>query len=106
MVSAVVGVYSIPLLGRMRPIKQTTSMTCVIANCATILLLSSALPVVARTLGITGFDLLGAYGRLNWLSNFSLVWSYNILFAAASTFSLLNKFTVPVRLEIQRRLVF
>jgi hypothetical protein len=51
MVSAIVGVYSIPILGRMKPVRRRTSMTCVIVNCSTILLLSSALPVLARTLG-------------------------------------------------------
>lgn len=80
-------------------------MTGIIANCAAILLLSSALPVMARTLGITSFDLLGAYGRLKWISNFSLVWSYNVLFAAATAFCLVNKFTLPVRREIMKRCV-
>jgi hypothetical protein len=51
MVSAILGVYSIPILGRMKPVRRRTSMTCVIVNCSTILLLSSALPVLARTLG-------------------------------------------------------
>lgn len=51
MFSALFGVYSIPLLRRMRPVRRKTSMTCVIANCTTVLLLSSALPVLARTLG-------------------------------------------------------
>ncbi|KAI6242887.1 hypothetical protein M3Y99_00197900 [Aphelenchoides fujianensis] len=101
--SAFVGVYSLPLLQRMRPKKDATSLTCVIANCATILLLSSALPVLARTLGITSFDLLGAYGRLKWISNFSLICSYNVLFAAAATVSLLNKFTSPIRVELRKR---
>ena len=36
----------------------------VIANCLIILLLSSALPLLARTLGITNFDLLGDYGKI------------------------------------------
>lgn len=49
--SAMLGIYSMPLLRRMKPSRGKTSMTCVIANCATILLLSSALPVLANTLG-------------------------------------------------------
>ncbi|KAI6228160.1 hypothetical protein M3Y95_00593000 [Aphelenchoides besseyi] len=102
--SAFVGVYSMPLLHRMKPVKGATSISCVIANCATILLLSSALPVLARTLGITSFDLLGEYGRLKWISNFSLICSYNVLFAAASAFSLLNKFTSPIRVELLKRI--
>uniref|UniRef100_A0A915EHN3 Uncharacterized protein n=1 Tax=Ditylenchus dipsaci TaxID=166011 RepID=A0A915EHN3_9BILA len=64
--------YFVYNVGRTRS-RGKTSMTCIIANCATVLLLSSALPVMARTLGITSIDLLGAYGSLNWISNFSLV---------------------------------
>jgi hypothetical protein len=104
MVASVVGLYTMPIFRNLRPMQHKTSMTHIILNCAIILLLSSALPVLARTLGITSFDLLGAYGRLNWISNFSLVWSYNVLFAAALIFCLFNKFTAPVRREILRRL--
>lgn len=104
MVASLVGVYSIPLLRQLRPLRRKTSMTYIILNCATVLLLSSALPVLARTLGITSFDLLGLYGRIEWISNFSLVWSYNVLFAASLIFCLVNKFTAPVRREILKRL--
>ncbi|KAI1702262.1 LMBR1-like membrane protein domain-containing protein [Ditylenchus destructor] len=104
MFASLVGTYSVPVLRRMRPQRGKTSMTCIIMNCTTVLLLSSALPVLARTLGITSIDLLGAYGSLNWISNFSLIWSYNVLFAAATIFCLVNKFTLPVRKELMRRL--
>lgn len=104
MLSAIFGIYSVPVLKRIRPVQRMTSMSCVIANCGVILLLSSALPVLSRILGITSFDLLSSYANITWISNFSLVWSYNILFAAASTFSLLNKFTAPVRVELRKRI--
>ncbi|TKR77521.1 hypothetical protein L596_018477 [Steinernema carpocapsae] len=104
MAASLVGFYSIPFLSRLKPSKAKTSMTAVIGNCATVLILSSALPVLARTLGITTFDLLGAYGSLNWLSNFRLVWGYNVLFAIATILCLVNKFTAPVRKEFFRRL--
>lgn len=52
MIAAMIGVYSVPLLRRIRPQLHKTSMTRVIANCTTILVLSSALPVLARTLGL------------------------------------------------------
>uniref|UniRef100_A0A914EQC7 Uncharacterized protein n=1 Tax=Acrobeloides nanus TaxID=290746 RepID=A0A914EQC7_9BILA len=104
MVASLIGVYSLPLLCRMKPEVGKTSLSGIIANCMMILMLSSALPVLARTLGITSFDLLGAYGRLDWISNFSLIWSYNVLFAATSIFLLANKFTAPVRRELFRRL--
>lgn len=115
--ASLVGIYSVPLLRRMRPKRGNTTLTCIIMNCAVILLLSSALPVLARTLGnnykyiyiylgITSFDLLGAYGRLNWISNFSLVWSYNIVFAVLTIICLVNKLTLPVRKELMRRFVY
>ncbi|KAK0416651.1 hypothetical protein QR680_012609 [Steinernema hermaphroditum] len=104
MSASLVGFYTVPFLMRLKPSKGKTSMTSVIGNCATFLILSSALPVFARILGITTFDLLGAYGSLNWLSNFRLVWSYNVLFAAATVLCLVNKFTAPVRKEFFKRL--
>uniref|UniRef100_A0A915C8A2 Uncharacterized protein n=1 Tax=Parascaris univalens TaxID=6257 RepID=A0A915C8A2_PARUN len=103
MVASLVGVYSVPLLRRLRPRKGKTTMTFIIANCTTVLVLSSALPVLARTLGITTFDLLGAYGSFNWLSNFTLVWTYNVAFAIATVSCLVNHFTTPVRREVIRR---
>ncbi|KHN84758.1 Protein LMBR1L [Toxocara canis] len=103
MVASLVGVYSVPILRRLRPRKGKTTMTFIIANCTTVLVLSSALPVLAKTLGITTFDLLGAYGSFNWLSNFTLVWTYNVAFAAATVSCLVNHFTAPVRREFIRR---
>ncbi|MFH4980971.1 hypothetical protein AB6A40_007680 [Gnathostoma spinigerum] len=103
MVASLVGLYSVPILCRMRPSKGKTSMTLIIANCVTILILSSALPVLARTLGLTTFDLLGAYGSLSWLSNFTLVWTYNVAFAVATILCLANHFTAPVRRAFIRR---
>ncbi|VDK51118.1 unnamed protein product [Gongylonema pulchrum] len=105
MIASVIGVYSVPLLRRIRPQLHKTSMTCVIANCTTVLVLSSALPVLARTLGITTFDLVGAYSSFIWLSNFTLVWTYNVAFAIATVFCLFNYFTAPVRREIIQRYV-
>lgn len=104
MVASMIGVYSVPFLRRIRPQLHRTSMTCVIANCTTVLVLSSALPVLARTLGITTFDLVGAYGSFMWLSNFTLVWTYNVAFAVATVSCLLNHFTAPVRREIIQRI--
>ncbi|XP_012589330.1 PREDICTED: limb region 1 protein homolog, partial [Condylura cristata] len=79
----------------------------IIGNCVSILVLSSALPVMSRTLGITRFDLLGDFGRFNWLGNFYIVLSYNLLFATVTTLCLVRKFTsavreVPVTLEPPR----
>ena len=51
MLSSLVGFYSIPFLRRLTPKVGDTAMTKVIGNCVTLLILSSALPVLSRTLG-------------------------------------------------------
>ncbi|XP_073892569.1 limb region 1 protein homolog isoform X18 [Macaca fascicularis] len=78
--------------------------TRIIGNCVSILVLSSALPVMSRTLGITRFDLLGDFGRFNWLGNFYIVLSYNLLFAIVTTLCLVRKFTSAVREELFKAL--
>ncbi|CAM2109503.1 protein LMBR1L isoform X1 [Caretta caretta] len=102
MVSSVVGFYSSPLFMRLLPVRQDTPMTKIIGNCVSLLVLSSALPVFSRTLGITRFDLLGDFGRFNWLGNFYIVFLYNMLFAALTTLCLVKKFTWAVRAELIR----
>uniref|UniRef100_A0A8C0INQ5 Uncharacterized protein n=1 Tax=Chelonoidis abingdonii TaxID=106734 RepID=A0A8C0INQ5_CHEAB len=52
MVSSVVGFYSSPLFTRLLPARQDTPMTKIIGNCVSLLVLSSALPVFSRTLGL------------------------------------------------------
>ncbi|XP_075560777.1 limb region 1 protein homolog isoform X2 [Pelecanus crispus] len=86
------------------PRKDDTTMTKIIGNCVSILVLSSALPVMSRTLGITRFDLLGDFGRFNWLGNFYIVLSYNFLFAIMTTLCLVRKFTSAVREELLKAL--
>ncbi|KAM4688242.1 limb region 1 protein homolog isoform 2-T2 [Discoglossus pictus] len=100
MVSSVVGFYSLRFFGSFTPRKDDTTMTKIIGNCVSILVLSSALPVMSRTLGITRFDLLGDFGRFNWLGNFYIVVAYNMLFAVATTLCLFRKFTSAVREEL------
>ncbi|XP_070279677.1 limb region 1 protein homolog isoform X3 [Myotis yumanensis] len=78
--------------------------TRIIGNCVSLLVLSSALPVMSRTLGITRFDLLGDFGRFNWLGNFYIVLSYNLLFAVVTTLCLVRKFTSAVREELLKAL--
>ncbi|XP_029426336.1 limb region 1 protein homolog isoform X2 [Nannospalax galili] len=104
MVSSVVGFYSLRLFGNFTPKKDDTTMTKIIGNCVSILVLSSALPVMSRTLGITRFDLLGDFGRFNWLGNFYIVLSYNLLFAIVTTLCLVRKFTSAVREELFKAL--
>lgn len=54
--------------------------------------------------GITRFDLLGDFGRFNWLGNFYIVLSYNLLFAVVTTLCLVRKFTSAVREELFKAL--
>lgn len=49
--TSTVGLYSLPLLGRVAPRISDTPFSLVIANCALLLVLSSALPLLSRTLG-------------------------------------------------------
>ncbi|XP_062954857.1 limb region 1 protein homolog isoform X2 [Cynocephalus volans] len=104
MVSSVVGFYSLRFFGNFTPKKDDTTMTKIIGNCVSILVLSSALPVMSRTLGITRFDLLGDFGRFNWLGNFYIVLSYNLIFAIVTTLCLVRKFTSAVREELFKAL--
>ncbi|KAL7373558.1 hypothetical protein ABVT39_009545 [Epinephelus coioides] len=104
MVSSVVGFYSLRVFEGLTPKSDDTTMTTIIGCCVSILVLSSALPVMSRTLGITRFDLLGDFGRFNWLGNFYIVLSYNMLFAVVTTLCLVRKFTSAVREELLKAL--
>lgn len=104
MVSSVVGFYSLRVFQGLTPRNDDTTMTTIIGCCVSILVLSSALPVMSRTLGITRFDLLGDFGRFNWLGNFYIVLSYNLLFAVVTTLCLVRKFTSAVREELLKAL--
>ncbi|XP_064330378.1 protein LMBR1L isoform X2 [Phalacrocorax carbo] len=74
----------------------------IIGNCVSLLVLSSALPVFSRTLGITRFDLLGDFGRYNWLGNFYIVFLYNMGFAGLTTLCLVKKVSWAVQAELIR----
>uniref|UniRef100_A0AAY5L137 Uncharacterized protein n=2 Tax=Esox lucius TaxID=8010 RepID=A0AAY5L137_ESOLU len=50
MVSSVVGFYSLRVFEGLTPRKDDTTMTTIIGCCVSILVLSSALPVMSRTL--------------------------------------------------------
>ncbi|KAK6028843.1 LMBR1-like region [Ostertagia ostertagi] len=104
MSTSLTGLYSMPFVRALRPQRARTSLTVIIINCSLVLVLSSALPVLANTLGITSFDLLGAYSSLKWLSNFKLVLAYNVLFAAATIVCVFSQITSPVRKQIFKRL--
>ena len=104
MVSSVVGFYSLQVFERLTPRKDDTTMIMIIGCCVSILVLSLALPVMSRTLGITRFDLLGDFGRFNWLGNFYIVISYNLLFAVVTTLCLVRKVPSAVWEEVVKAL--
>ncbi|XP_022919593.1 protein Lilipod [Onthophagus taurus] len=98
-----IGLYSSPPMSKIRPRKGSTPFSLIIANCSLVLILSSALPLLAKILGITNFDLLGDFGSIEWLGNFKIVLLYNLVFAGAATLCLVNKFTAKVRRELYAR---
>lgn len=53
MLASVLGFYSLPGFRNLRPVPHGTPMVKVIGNCIVLLILSSALPVMSRTLGKT-----------------------------------------------------
>ncbi|XP_020292441.1 protein Lilipod [Pseudomyrmex gracilis] len=103
-VTSAIGLYSLPGVRKVQPKRHSTPLTHLIANCALLLVLSSALPLLSRILGMTNFDLLGDFGRIEWLGNFKLVLLYNLIFATAAISCLVTKFTATVRKEIYARL--
>lgn len=85
------GLYNLPGLCSLRPRPHGSSFNQIIGNCTILCLLSSALPLLARTLGMTNFDLLANYGRIEWLGNFYVVLFYNIIFFVSTTLCLMGK---------------
>ncbi|XP_034115728.1 protein Lilipod [Drosophila sulfurigaster albostrigata] len=103
--TSVVGFYSMPFMRNVRPKWRKTSLPQLMLNCGFMLVLSSALPLLSRIIGITNFDLLGDFGAIEWLGNFQIVLLYNLVFGTTTALCLVNKFTAPVRRELRARLV-
>lgn len=85
------GLYNLPGLCCLRPRAHNSSFNQIIGNCTILCLLSSALPLLARTLGMTNFDLLANFGRIEWLGNFYVVLLYNVVFFVSTTLCLMGK---------------
>lgn len=88
---------------RVMPRARRTPLARIIAHIALLLAYSTAHPLLVKMLGITNFDLLGEFGRIEWLGNFKLVLLYNAIFAGAVTLCLVSKFTASVRRELYNR---
>merc|ERR1719192_2725821 len=104
LVSSILGLYNLPPLKKILPVAGDTSMTHLIYNCALYVILSSALPLLVKVLGITNFDLLGNYGKIRWLGNYILVFAVNLLFGAAASLCLFDRVTHRAQLEIWRQI--
>ncbi|KAL5273633.1 LMBR1L family protein [Megaselia abdita] len=102
--TSTVGLYTMPFMKYVRPQKRKTSLSQLILNCALVLILSSALPLLSTIIGITNFDLLGDFGAIEWLGNFQIVLMYNLVFGTTTALCLANKFTATVRRELCARL--
>lgn len=74
MTATFVGLYSLRRMSSLRPKLANTSLHKLVLNIAIIQLVSSSFPVVARTLGLISFDLLGYYSSWHQLRND--IWSY------------------------------
>ncbi|XP_022209654.1 protein Lilipod isoform X1 [Drosophila obscura] len=103
--TSVVGFYSMPFMRNVRPKRRQTSLPQLMLNCGFMLVLSSALPLLSRIIGITNFDLLGDFGAIEWLGNFQIVLLYNLVFGTTTALCLANKFSATVRRELRARLV-
>ncbi|XP_075145764.1 LMBR1-like protein lilipod isoform X2 [Haematobia irritans] len=102
--TSAVGFYTMPFMRNVRPQRRKTSLSQLILNCALVLILSSALPLLSRIIGITNFDLLGDFGAIEWLGNFQIVLLYNLVFGTTTALVVANKFTATVRQELCARL--
>jgi hypothetical protein len=105
MIASLVGFYSIPIFNKILPRHKSTSMRKIILNSGIFLIFSSALPVSAKILGLTRFDLLGHFGNLHWLANVHIILVYNFVFAIATGLCLITKFTATVRSELYNRIL-
>ena len=99
------GLYNLPRLCCLRPRRRNSSFNQVIGNCTILCLLSSALPLLARTLGMTNFDLLGDFGRIEWLGNFYVVLLYNVVFLVSTTLCLMGKRELVLTINLFKAII-
>lgn len=99
------GLYNLPRLCCLRPRRHQCSFNQIIGNCTILCLLSSALPLLARTLGMTNFDLLADFGRIEWLGNFYVVLLYNLVFLVSTTLCLMGKRELVLTINLFKALI-
>lgn len=117
MMSAFVGFYYLPLTTWIRPKLRGLSMNRLTLNVACVLLISSSFPVVARSLEITSFDLLGDYSNTTYLRSKQFLIGYKFVFLVALTHryvtffnnslhDLVVNFMSPILVKIKARFRF
>jgi hypothetical protein len=79
-ISAFVGLYHSQWFQGWRPKKRDTPMYRIVINTFVILVISSALPVVSRILGLVTFDLMEYYKYTDYMRNTYFIMTYKILF--------------------------
>lgn len=100
-VSSIVGLYCLPYISpKLMLLKSNTSTTKLIGNCSLWLIISSAMPLLARTLGFTDFH---PGTPPKWLHNIVFVTFYNMAFLAATTFCLVTRLSSAARKSIMSR---
>lgn len=103
-VASFVGLYTLPVLSKLRPLPGNTPFFKIMLNCMVLLILSSALPLFTRTVGITNFDLFGNFGQIEWTQNYHLVLVYNCAFLVALVICLCHSIVVKLSREFFARL--
>lgn len=97
--ASIVGLYLLPILNCLRPIQGRTPFFKIMLNCLLLLILSSALPVFSRTVGITNFDLFGKFGEIIWIRKYHLVLCYNCAFLVALIICLCHNIVLKLSRE-------
>lgn len=97
MLTSFVGLYSLPMIRSLRPVRRDTPMPTIIINSSIVLVVASALPVIVNTVGMTTFDLLGAHSALQWLGSFRVVLAYNSMFFVLAAWFLFRQLTASMR---------
>uniref|UniRef100_A0A8C7Z2U8 Limb development membrane protein 1-like n=1 Tax=Oryzias sinensis TaxID=183150 RepID=A0A8C7Z2U8_9TELE len=100
MLSSVVGFYSSSLFSGLLPRAKDTNLTQV-SNIGAFVY-NVCFRLCSSASGITRFDLLGDFGRYNWLGNFYVVFLYNMMFAGLTSASLIKTVTWAVQRELIR----
>eukprot|EP00088_Acartia_fossae_P048935 TRINITY_DN5359_c0_g2_i1.p1 TRINITY_DN5359_c0_g2~~TRINITY_DN5359_c0_g2_i1.p1 ORF type:complete len:522 (+),score=113.51 TRINITY_DN5359_c0_g2_i1:309-1874(+) len=104
LITSIVGLYSIPYFRKVLPAPRDTPISNLIINCGLYVVLSSALPLLVKVLGITNFDLLGNYGKIKWLRSFFIIFLVNLIFGLGAAVCIFNRVTQKAQAETIKRI--